>query len=288
MSRIFKEPHMDVYAFTTGTVKITASWRNNSGSSAVRLIRSLTDSQFTEPLPIWCYLIDHPEGLILIDTGILTDANKPIWFPPYMRLLQRAAQFQIKDQSEDIGAQLQANGFSPQDVRWVILTHLHQDHDGGLNYFPNAEFLVSRAELNAAQGLSGRLAGYQNTKWPTYFTPKPVDFNQTDPIFGTRYTVTQAQDVYLVPTIGHSPGHMSVVVQEETQALFFGGDTAYSQELLLADAIDGVGASAEDQRLTHRRIMSFARQHPMVYLPSHEWNAQQRLAQREVIPMTGS
>ncbi len=276
---------MKIHAITTGTVRITQNWRVGHGAYPLRLMRTLTDRRLTEPLPIWCYAIEHPEGLIVIDTGIPANANDPILFPPHMPLVQRAAPFQINGESDEIGPQLRANGLSPADVRWVVLTHLHQDHEGGLRHFPKAEFLVSRTEWNAAQGLKGRLAGYLNFRWPKNFKPMLVDFDKPDNLFQGRYNVTRAGDVYLVPTPGHSPGHLSVVVEEENHALFFAGDASYSQDLLIADALDGVGSDARQQHDSHRRILDFARQTPTVYLPSHEWEAKQRLNQREVITL---
>jgi glyoxylase-like metal-dependent hydrolase (beta-lactamase superfamily II) len=274
---------MHVHAITTGTVRVTRSWQRGHGPYPLRLARTLFDPRLTEPLPIWCWLIEHPEGLILIDTGIPYDANKPVWFPPHMRLAQRAAPFQISDPSQEIGPQITALGFSTVAVRWVILTHLHQDHEGGLHHFPQAEFLVSRAEWQAAAGLAGRMGGYLNTRWPKNFAPTRIDFSENDPIFGGRHTLTAAGDVFLVPTPGHSAGHLSVVVQEENAALFFAGDTAYSQALLLEDAIDGVTQNASAARETHRRILQFATVQPTIFLPSHEWAARDRLEGRTPI-----
>ena len=274
---------MQIYAITTGTVRITQNWRVGNGAYLPRLLRTLTDSRLTEPLPIWCFAIEHPEGLIVIDTGIPANANKRVLFPPHVAFVQHAAPFQISGESDEIGPQLRTNGLSPEDVRWVILTHLHQDHEGGLHHFPNAEFLVSRAEWEAAKGIKGRMAGYLNFRWPKNFSPTLVDFDEPDEVFSRRHSVTRAGDVYLVPTPGHSPGHLSVVVEDGNQALFFAGDASYTQDLLLADALDGVGPDAEGEHNSHRRILEFARKMPTVYLPSHEWEAKQRLAQREVI-----
>ncbi|MDX2075038.1 MAG: N-acyl homoserine lactonase family protein [bacterium] len=274
---------MNIQAFTTGTVRITESWKKGHGHYIPRLMRSLTDSRLTEPLPIWCFVIEHPEGLMVIDTGIPANANDPILFPPHMPLVQRAAPFQIASPDEEIGAQMQIGGFSPADVRWVILTHLHQDHEGGLQHFPNAQFLVSRAEWESAKGLKGRMAGYLNFRWGKNFHPTLIDFDEPDPIFGGRYSVTKAGDVYVVPTTGHSAGHLSVILQEGNHALFFAGDASYSQELLLTDALDGVGQNGEAQHQTHQKILSFAKQTPTVYLPTHEWEAQDRLANRHIM-----
>lgn len=276
---------INIHAFTTGTVRITHSWLRGTGSYPLRLARTLSDPRLTEPLPIWCFLIEHPEGLILIDTGIPADANKPIRFPPHMRLTQRAAPFQISGAHQEIGAQLRAHGFSPDDVRWVVLTHLHQDHEGGLFHFPNAEFIVARAEWQAAAGLIGRMGGYLNTRWFKNFAPTLIDFNEDDAVFAGRHTLTQAGDVMLVPTPGHSKGHLSVIVQEDKNALLFAGDASYTQDLLLADALDGVSQDAPAARRSHQQILTFAAQQPTVYLPSHEWAAQGRLERREPLSL---
>lgn len=271
---------MKVHAITTGTVRITLSWQHGHGAYLPRLVRSLTDPRLTDPLPIWCYLIEHPEGLILIDTGIPANANDPVWFPPFMLLVQRAATFQIEGAEQEIAPQMRALGFSPGDVRWVILTHLHQDHDGGLHHFPNAEFLVACAEWDVAQGISGRMAGYLNQRWSPDFAPTPISYEASDATFGGRHLVTQAGDVSLVPTPGHSAGHQCVIVEEGDHVLMFGGDSAYSQALLQADALDGVGQSAAAAHETHRCILTFARETPTVFLPSHEWDAARRLETR--------
>lgn len=279
---------MDIQLFSTGTVQITRRWQQGNGSYPLRLLGALTDTRFTEPLPIWSHVIAHPEGLIVIDTGIPHDANAPVWFPPHMRLAQRAAPFQIAGESDEVGPQMRAAGLNPEDVRWVVLTHLHQDHEGGLRHFPNAEFLVSAAEWTAASGLKGRLGGYLNTRWPKDFAPTLVRFEQPDAIFDGRFTLTRAGDVHLVPTPGHSAGHLSVIVEDGDHSVFVAGDASYSQGLLLADALDGVSADAGRVHVTHGQIVRYAAQNPTVYLPSHEWASAERLVQREAVRVAES
>ncbi len=274
---------MKIHAISTGAVQITRSWRKGQGDGFGRLANALLDANLTEWLPIFCYVIEHPEGLIVVDTGIPSNANDPIYFPPWMRLVQRAAKFCIEPEQE-IGPQMRARGLSPQDVRWVVLTHLHQDHDGGLHHFPKAEFVVSRAEWQAALGLGGRLVGYLNQRWPKWFSPTLVDFADKglEP-FLSQHRLTVRGDVHLIPTPGHSAGHLAVFVKEPGHVVMIAGDSAYSQELLLDDSIDGVGPDTAQQRETKRRIMQFAAQTPAVFLPSHEWDAELRLSTRERI-----
>ncbi|MFN8452812.1 MAG: N-acyl homoserine lactonase family protein [Anaerolineae bacterium] len=273
---------MNIHLISTGQVKITQNWRVGKGSGAMRLVNTLLDRQFSDWLPIYCTVIEHPEGLIVVDTGIPSDANAPIYFPPHMRLVQRAAPFDISPEQE-IGAQMRVRGLNPADVRWVVLTHLHQDHDGGLKHFPNAEFLVSRQEWAAGQGLGGRMSGYLNWRWRG-LAPRLVDF-ESGAYYGFDASETLTPDIRLVPTPGHSAGHLSVVVEQDDHTLFIAGDAAYTQDLLIQDRIDGVGPDPEAQHDSHRRIMALAAQVPTVFLPSHDPDAAYRLENRLIVPV---
>jgi glyoxylase-like metal-dependent hydrolase (beta-lactamase superfamily II) len=280
---------MKIHAISTGFVKITRNWQVGRGPEPLRLVYTLLDSQFTDWLPIHVWVIEHPEGLVVIDTGIPMDANSLTLRPPFMPLVRRAAPFKIESDQEEVGPQLQRLGFAPSDVRWVIQTHLHQDHDGGLKYFPQAEIVVARDEWAAAQGWKGQMAGYLNWRWPKGLAPKLIDFNpDPDEIFRGRYTLTQAGDVHLVSTPGHSRGHLSVVLDEGQQVIFFAGDASYTQDLLLANKIDGVAPDPVAERDTHQRIMKLAARRPLVYLPTHDPDSASRLADRRVCPSGGA
>jgi len=276
---------MKIYAIETGKVKITKRWRVGQGAGIRRLLNTFLDNEYTEWLPIYVWVVEHPEGLMVIDTGIPADANKRIWFPPYMPLIQRAAKFDMTPEQE-VGPQLKKLGFLPNEVRWVLLTHLHQDHDGGLHHFPQAEFIVSRQEWVAAGGFGGRMNGYLNQRWPDWFQPSLIDFD-TIPLglFPTHHTLTQAGDVHLVPTPGHSPGHLSVIVRDGEQSIFFAGDASYTEELLITDKADGVGPDIQAQHKTHRRILAYAKENPTIYLPSHDPEAKARLENRTILTL---
>ncbi len=218
----------------------------------------------------------------MIDTGILANANDPIYFPPHIRLLQRVAPFDITP-ADEIGAQMQARGLDPRDVRWVIMTHLHQDHDGGMVCFPNAEFLISRQEWAAAQGFAGRMNGYLPWHWPQGLQPRLIDY-QSGAYHSFAASEIVADGVRILPTPGHSRGHQSVIVEQGDHLLLFAGDVAYAQELLVGDVIDGVGPDPAAEHNSHRRIMTLAAQIPTVFMPSHDPDSEMRLRQLTAIP----
>ena len=113
--------------------------------------------------------------------------------------------------------------YRPDDVRWVVLTHLHTDHAGGLHHFPKSEILVARTEYAATAGFGGQVSGYLRNRWPSWFAPRLLDFpdNFTD---GFRsLPLTQAGDVRLVSTPGHTVGHLSVIVDEGDRIGLSGG-----------------------------------------------------------------
>jgi len=274
---------MKIHAISTGEVQITQSWQVGRGEGIQRLVNTLLDHYVTEWLPIFCFVIEHPEGLIVVDTGSPSNANAPIYFPPWMRLVQRAVRFRIEPEQE-IGPQMLSRGLSPQDVRWVVLTHLHQDHDGGIHHFPKAEFIVSSNEWQAASGLKGRMGGYLNQRWPQWFSPTLIDFTDDGVTgFSGRHLLTVSGDVFFVSTPGHSAGHMSVLVDEADHVVMLAGDSAYAQALLLDGSVDGIGPNPTLQKETKQRILQFAAQHPTVFLPTHEWDSARRLDVRECI-----
>lgn len=276
---------MRIHAIQTGTVAITENWRRGKGRGQGRLLNTLLDRRWTEPLPIYAWAIEHPEGVIVVDTGETSRASRPGYFPawhPYFRLAVRES---VRPEDE-IGPQLRALGIDPRrDVRWVVMTHLHTDHAGGLAHFRGVDILVSRIEYLGASGLRGRIEGYPNNRWPDWFAPRLLDFERRSyGPFERSYPLTRAGDVVLVPTPGHTRGHLSVVVEESERSIVLAGDTSYTQALLLEDAPDGVGPDEAQERDTHRRILQLARSRPVVYLPAHDPQSAQRLDERLTLP----
>jgi glyoxylase-like metal-dependent hydrolase (beta-lactamase superfamily II) len=268
---------VSVHAIRTGNVRIRANQIKGTGHGQKRLLRTYTGVAWSDWLPIYAWLIEHPEGSIVVDTGETARVAEPGYFPSWHPFFRRGLEERVTT-GEEIGPQLEDRWVDSRHVRRVVMTHLHTDHAGGLHHFPNSEILIEPQEYAAASGLRGRLRGYLPNRLPAWLRPTfirflPVPFGP----FERSLPLTAAGDVVIVPTPGHTAGHVSVVVRAEAATYFLAGDTSYTEALMLEGQVDGVSPDEAAARDTLRRIRLLAEQESLVYLPSHDPESAERL-----------
>jgi glyoxylase-like metal-dependent hydrolase (beta-lactamase superfamily II) len=273
---------MHIHAIETGRVRVKASQLVGRGHGLTRRLAPLVDDEWSGWLPTYAFAVEHPEGVILVDTGANAGLKRlPRWHPYF----QRAVKFDIEPEQE-AGAQLRALGVGPSDVRLIVLTHLHIDHDGGLAAFPRARVLVSPGERAAAAGLKGRVNGYLPQRRPSQFDPEPLVFvDEPYGPFARSRRLTADGALTALPTPGHTPDHVSVALDDGERRIVFVGDAAYSQDNLLAGRVDGVSPKAAIARDTMARLAALAAARPTLLLPAHDPGAADRLARGEAAPI---
>lgn len=273
-----------IHAISTGSVAVTQAFRQAKGGELFRKANILLDSHFTEFMPIWVWVIEHPEGVIVIDTGENSDVLKPDYFDQVgvvnRFVNKKAFRFAI-EREQEIDRQLAQLGIGPDRIRRVVMTHLHLDHTDGLRYFPNTEIVVARPEFEHPYSNLPEL-------YPNWFTPRLVDY-QSEKVAGFSQSVplTDAGDVLLVATPGHTHHHSSVLFQADDAHYLFAGDMSYNQGQVLRGELAGGNADQHKARQSYQQVLAYAAHHPLVYLPSHDADAADRLQNRLVLSAAG-
>ena len=268
-----------IHAVQTGTVRVKASQPVGRGRGSMRQVNILLDRTWTEWLPIYAWAIETDEGVIVVDTGETARTSEPGYFPrwhPYFRL---AVRVDVTPEQE-IGPQLLGLGIRPEDVRTVILTHLHTDHAGGLHHFPRSEILVSDEELRLAKGFAGRLRGYLPNRWPDWFAPRSIDFapEPFGPFDRSQRVSLGRQRRHRADAGSHAGARLGGRRETGDVCYFLAGDATYTQRALVEGRVDGVSPSEAVSLRTMQTILRFAQERPTVYLPAHDPESGDRLA----------
>lgn len=199
--------------------------------------------------PDFLYVIDHPRGLVMFDSGV---------HPDKIRELGKAI---AVTQGPGTPAQALASlGASKQDLRYLIQSHLHYDHSGGVASLEGVPVVVQRRELDFAMSP------------PVY---QELFFHRPDFVGSVNWQLIEgSHDVFgdgtivTLPTPGHTPGHQSLVVALDDGYLLLAADVHYSRQKMADRRLPGVLwnpdemvaswelVEAEQRRLDARMIVS--------------------------------
>lgn len=278
-------PISRVSVVSTGQVDIHPQHVKSSGTPA--LWWAITSRSWTGYRPINVYVIEHRDGLVLFDTGQdRASVTDPSYFPKgglSGLLFKRLAKFDIAP-DQTLTAQLAKIGYDIKDVHTAVISHLHQDHIGGLRELRGtANIVLTDTELRTLDEPMPKLKGLlldhiklPGLRWKPV-TPQPT----TDPSLAP---FTAAHDLFgdgsmvLLPTPGHTPGSISMLVRQPGVApLLMVGDVTYDVHLLEAGHVPGVGSRRENLEVNNK-ISQLRKTYPgLVVLPAHDPGAAARL-----------
>jgi N-acyl homoserine lactone hydrolase len=277
------DPVKAVSVVSTGTVQVHPE--QPYGTRKPLYWWLLTSPKWTAPLPINAYVIEHSKGLILFDTGqdrasVTDDSYFPGGFTGY--LYDRLTRFHIGEK-DTLTAQLATLGYSPKDVDTAILSHLHEDHIGGLAELKDADLLVSEAEWSELSKVAPEPRGFlrkhieiPGLKWHQ-ITLEPTADPALAP-FTESLDVMGDGSLTLLPTPGHTAGSMSLLIRRGGRPpLLLVGDLTYGADILERRRVPGVGNRRGLIEATDK-VLALKKEMPdLVVLPAHDPTAAQRL-----------
>ena len=257
---------MQIHALNTGTVRVKDSFLF-ARSGPTRQARLFMPGDFSGPLPIHVWVVEHEGRRLLVDTGE-TAAVRDVPF----------ARFQVQP-SDELPGMLATVGMTAADIDQVVLTHMHGDHMDGAVHLQQPVF-VHDAEL-----------AYSRTMMPRFFSkvlrqpiPPGVDFQPLKldggpfGAFAESRRLSEDGRIVAVATPGHTPGHISIIcIDDEGRHVFLAGDVTDTLEQLLSRRHDAIGPKPAVHVATLDRILAHAREHATVYLPSHDLGSASRL-----------
>ena len=177
-----------------------------------------SDDQNRNPLALRCLVIESPDELVLVDTGIGNKESEE--FHKLYGVENAGNPTRLEDG-------IRAAGFMPDDIGIVLSTHLHFDHSGGNTFqdlegnirpaFQNARYVVQRGEFDFAHSGNERVrASYLSQNFDPIQEAGLWDF-----VEGATEVVP---GVKVIPTPGHTPFHQSVVIESDGEIACFLGD----------------------------------------------------------------
>jgi len=207
-----------LYAFSSGALTIGKGVLQNFAAMDPPIV-----------IPVGFYVVKHAKGNVLFDTGNNDNLIKdPNWWPAGLQGLKPAMTPEMA-----LDFQLAKIGLKPDDMKYVVVSHMHLDHGGNISKFPNSTIVVQKSEI-------------QNAFWPEPGTGGPYVLGDFLPLRAPNSTYPNAQkmiqlegdldifgdgSVVVKRWVGHTTGSQMMTVKLKNSGLIIlTGDNVYFRE----------------------------------------------------------
>lgn len=204
--------------------------------------------------PYFFFLIVHPKGNVLFDTGMhprwQRDDLPPDALGPHVSSTDAAP------------SRLGVLGISPSDISYIILSHMHSDHAGGLLYFPDSTVIVQSRELSFAT----EPPVYQADFYDRRDFEHDVKWLRID----GEHDIFRDGRIVVISTPGHTPGHQSAVVRLRSGIHVLAGDAHYLNEKMRLRRLPSIVWSADEMLASWLKLEALERDHGAKLIFTHE------------------
>ena len=205
----------------------------------------------TSDMSVACYLVVHPSGALMWDTGAVPDMDVKFENQPIRHRIVLGNTDRYVTLAKSLRGQLAEAGYAPADITYVALSHNHWDHTANANAFASATWLVRQVERDAMFG----------EKPPDLIrreTFKALRNSKTVLIKSDDYDVFGDGSVVIKWAPGHTPGHQVLFVKlAKTGPVLLSGDLYHYPEERTLDRVPTFEADPARTRLTRRAIDAF-------------------------------
>jgi glyoxylase-like metal-dependent hydrolase (beta-lactamase superfamily II) len=216
--------------------------------------RIAADARNRIPLALRCLLVEHPDGLVLVDTGVGNKDDAKFHDIYGIANAGDPGPTALEDAIRDAGHR-------PEEVRWVLNTHLHFDHAGGNTTrrpdgslavaFPQATYVVQKGEMEFASSPNERVRA-------SYLAANYAPVVEAGRILLVVDEVGVMPGIRLLPTPGHTPYHQSILVESGGEGLLYLGDIVPTSAHLPAPWIMGYDLEPLVTLETKKRLLKQA------------------------------
>lgn len=204
-------------------------------------------------VPVSSYLIEHPKGLILVDTGWHEDIR--LKQKKHLGTLAHSMFKGYLPEGTSIAEKLQTMGVKNEDLDFVLLTHLHSDHVSGLRHVKDAKkILTSELEWKAAQ----KQIGYIKSMWNGIRIDTFSLTNIPHGPYKKGYDLFGDGSLYLIHTPGHSDGMFSVLVKLQRGWLVLASDVGYGERSWKEIVLPGLTTDQKSAQISLEWLKDFS------------------------------
>jgi glyoxylase-like metal-dependent hydrolase (beta-lactamase superfamily II) len=226
----------------------------------------------TTELSVAAYLIVHPRGVLLWDTGAVPDESwKPTGSPIEQRLVLPDGQERRVTIRSSLKEQMIASGYQLRDVTHIALSHYHWDHTANANQFAGATWLVRQVERDAM--FADKLAGTA-----TPMTYGALKIAKTTIVTQDEHDVFGDATVVLKAAAGHTPGHQVLYVKlAKTGGVVLSGDLYHYPQERTMNRLPTFEFNEEQTRAARKAVEDFLTRTKSQLWIQHDFNAHMKL-----------